>query len=272
MLTLVRRSPQTATEIAWDPAAGRLDAGALDGVDAIVNLAGANIAGGRWTPARRRLIFDSRTTTSRTLLAAMQRMSRKPAVYVSASATGFYGSRGDGILTEESAPGRGFLADVCCAWEAHAAEIARLGVREARTRFGMVLAAEGGALAKMLPLFRAGLGGRLGDGRQWMSWVAIEDAIAALVHAIENPRVSGACNVTAPEPVRNAEFTAALARALHRPAMVPAPAWALRLAFGEMADEALLGSTRAVPARLESQGFPFRHPRVEDALRATLSA
>jgi len=272
VLGLVRRPTASVDEIAWDPAAGRLEPAALEGVDAIVNLAGANIAGGRWTPARRRLILDSRVTTTRTLLTAMRQMARPPAVYVGASATGFYGSRGDDVLTEASGAGAGFLAEVCRVWEEQAPDIARLGVREVRMRFGIVLAAEGGALARMRPLFRLGLGGRLGDGGQWMSWVALDDAVAALSHALENARTAGPCNVTAPAPVRNAEFTEALARVLHRPAIVPAPAWALRLAFGAMADEALLGSTRALPARLEAEGFRFGFPRLEGALQAALSA
>jgi uncharacterized protein (TIGR01777 family) len=269
---LVRRASSAPEEIAWDPAAGRLESAALAGVDAIVNLAGENLASERWTARRRESLRRSRVDATRTLVLALKNAGRKPAVFVSASAVGFYGDRGDEVLTEASAPGAGFLPEICLAWETHAEGAARLGVRTALLRFGVVLAAEGGALAQMLPLFRLGLGGRLGAGRQWMSWIARADAITAVRVVLENESWRGPLNVVAPAPVRNAEFTAALARALRRPAILPAPAWALRLAFGRMADEALLASTRAQPERLLAGGFEFRHLDLAGALAAILRA
>lgn len=258
-------------QILWSSAAGECDLDALGGTDALINLAGENI-GRRWTAARRERIMRSRVDSTRTLVAAMTELTPRPAVFLSASAAGYYGSRGDEVLTEASAIGHGFLPEVCLAWETHAHGAARLGVRTALLRFGTVLAPGGGALARMLPLFRLGLGGRLGSGRQWMSWVSRADVVAAIRHALLDARCSGALNVVAPMPVTNAEFTATLGRVLRRPAFLPAPAWALRLAFGEMADEALLASTRAVPARLTELGFRFRHPTLETALSGALSS
>jgi uncharacterized protein (TIGR01777 family) len=267
---LVRRAARSADEITWNPATGELDPRGLAGVDAIVNLAGENIAGGRWTAARRERILRSRVDATRTLVQALAKLERRPRVFVSASAVGFYGDRGDEVLTEASAIGHGFLPEVCLAWETHAEGAARLGVRTALLRFGMVLAADGGALAKMLPAFRLGVGGRFGSGRQWVSWVSIADAVGAIGFALENERYAGPLNIVAPQPVTNAEFARTLARVLHRPALLPAPAWALRLAFGQMADEALLASTRAVPRNLQASGYAFRHAELESALRDIL--
>jgi uncharacterized protein (TIGR01777 family) len=267
---LVRRAPSAPGEIPWDPAAGRLDPAAIAGVDAIVNLAGENIAAGRWTAARRTAILRSRVEATRTLVVALQQLARKPEVFVSASAVGYYGERGDEILPEEAAIGHGFLSEVCLAWETHAEGAARAGVRTVLLRFGVVLAAAGGALAKMRPVFRAGLGGRVGSGRQWMSWVSLDDAVGAVEHALADPRCRGPVNVVAPAAVTNAEFTAALAGVLRRPALLPVPAAALRLLFGEMAEGTLLASTRAEPRALRRSGYEFRQPTLAAALRHEL--
>jgi uncharacterized protein (TIGR01777 family) len=265
---LVRRAAKTADEITWDPARGEIDRRRIDGVDAVVNLAGENLGAGRWTEARRGRIFRSRIDATRTLVAAMLGVATRPTVFLSASAVGFYGDRGDDVVTESSGPGRGFLPEVCQAWEGAAQRAEEAGVRTVRLRFGVVLAAEGGALAKMLPLFRLGLGGPLGSGRQWMSWISLEDAVGAIRHALRDERVRGPVNVVAPGPVKNADFTRELARAVRRPAFLPAPAWALRFVLGKgMADEALLGSTRAEPRVLERTGYAFRHPTLAAALQ-----
>lgn len=268
VVRLVRGGPDAPDTISWDPAVGRIAAEALEGFDAIVNLAGENVGEGRWTAARRKAIRQSRTAVTRTLVAAIARLRRKPGVLVNASAVGFYGERGEDLLTETSSAGRGFLAEVCQAWEAEAFAAERAGVRVVVARFGVVLARQGGALAKMLPLFRCGLGGRMGDGRQWMSWITLADAVRALAHLMERPQSHGPYNLTAPEPVTNARFTAALAAALRRPAVFPAPAWGLRTVLGEMADATVLASARAVPAKLREEGFRFDQPEIATALQA----
>ena len=269
---LVRgRDARAPDEIAWDPVVGEIDRARLEGADAIVNLAGENVGEGRWTVERRERILRSRVDATRTLIVAVGKMTRKPNVFVNASAIGFYGDRGDEIVTERTEIGHGFLAEVCLAWETHAEGAARLGVRTALLRFGLILAAQGGTLAKMLPLFRLGLGGRFGSGQQWMSWIGIDDTVGAVRHVLGDARCSGPINVVAPTPVTNAEFSRALARELHRPAMLPVPVWALRVAVGRMmADEALLASARAVPNRLIETGYSFRHPVIADALHAVL--
>ncbi|HVS51674.1 MAG TPA: TIGR01777 family oxidoreductase [Opitutaceae bacterium] len=272
VVRLVRRATVADDEIAWNPEKGEWDAARWRGIDAVVNLAGENIAAGRWTAARRERILRSRLDATRTLVRAMNAFESRPRVFLSASAVGFYGDRGDELLTEASAIGNGFLSEVCLAWETHAEGAARSGVRTALLRFGTVLAGEGGALGKMRPIFRCGLGGRLGSGRQWMSWIAIDDAVGAILHALRDERCAGALNIVAPAPVPNAEFTRTLGRVLHRPAWLPVPAWALRVAFGRMADDALLASTRAVPEKLGAAGYAFRHPTLESALRAALEA
>jgi len=269
---LVRRAAIAADEVAWHPAAGEIERARLEGIDALINLAGENLAAGRWTPARRERIFRSRIDATRTLGDAVAGLRWKPAVWLNASAVGFYGDRGDEVLTESSAIGRGFLPGVCLGWETHAEGARRHGVRVVLLRFGVVLHPDGGALAKMLPLFRLGLGGRLGCGAQWMSWASRDDVIRAILHTLGDRRCAGALNVVAPGAVTNAEFAATLARVLHRPAILSAPAWALRLVLGrEMADEALLASVRAEPRRLREAGFVFRHERLEPALREMLS-
>ena len=270
VVRLVRHAPAGEGEIYWNPAVGELDAAKLGDVDAVINLSGENVGAGRWTAARRERILRSRIDTTRTLVTAVAKLPRKPAVFVSASAVGFYGDRGDEVLTEASVIGHGFLPEVCLVWETHAEGAARAGIRTVLLRFGVVLSPAGGALAKLLPLFRAGLGGRVGDGKQWMSWTSIDDAAGAIYHALLDARCAGAVNVVAPQAVTNGEFSATLAQMLRRPAVLPVPAAALRLVFGEMADATLLASTRVVPERLRETGYVFRHATLEAALRGVL--
>jgi uncharacterized protein len=270
VVRLVRRPPAGEKEIFWEPAKGQLDPHALRGVDVLVNLAGENVAAGRWTRARREAIWASRVQATQTLTDTLAKMRHRPFVFINASATGIYGNRGGEQLDERSERGAGFLADVCDAWEHEAEGAAASGVRTVLMRFGVILTPAGGALAKVLPVFRAGLGGRLGHGRQWMSWIGIDDAVGAIYHAILNQRCAGPMNVTAPVPVTNAEYTATLARVLRKPALLPAPRWALRAAVGAMADEALFGSMRAYPQNLLESGFVFRHEKLEPALRFLL--
>ncbi|MFZ0591510.1 MAG: TIGR01777 family oxidoreductase [Bryobacteraceae bacterium] len=239
--------------------------------DAIVNLAGESLAQ-RWTAEVKKEIENSRTLVTRNLVEALSRVHHKPGVLVSASGVGYYGDRGDEVLTEQSPPGSGgFLAHVCAEWEREAERAGEAGLRVVRIRIGVVLSAEGGALHKMLPPFRLGVGGRLGDGRQWMSWIHRDDLIGMIRWAAENDAVSGALNGTAPEPVTNQQFTRVLARALHRPAMLPVPRFALRVMLGEMSD-VLFESARAIPAIAQSRGFPFNYDRLVDAIGRELSS
>lgn len=268
---LVRRAAVANDEIGWDPANGVIDLQRGEEVDAVINLAGENVAAGRWTAARREQILRSRVDATRTLVGALLKLVRKPKVFLSASAVGYYGDRGDEIVTEKSPIGVGLLPEVCLAWETHAEGAARHGIRTVLLRFGTILSPEGGALAKMLPLFRLGLGGRLGSGQQWMSWIARDDVVQGIFHVLRDTDCGGPVNFAAPAPVTNVDFAATLARVLGRPARLPAPGFALRLAFGQMADEALLASTRAVPRRLVEVNYTFRQPELEPALRAMLS-
>jgi len=240
------------------------------GPDAAVNLAGASIAGGRWSAERKAVLRASRIDTTRALVEALAKMNVRPSVLVSASAIGIYGNRGDELLTEESKAGADFLAGLAREWEAEALKAEALGIRVVLSRFGIILSREGGALAKMLLPFKLGAGGRLGSGQQWMSWVTLEDVVGILRMAIEKAAVRGAVNVVAPQPVKNAEFTKVLAKALHRPALFPAPAFALRLALGEMADALLLSSQRVAPQKLQQAGYRFLHPELRAALSAIL--
>jgi uncharacterized protein len=267
---LVRRTP-TKGEIGWDPQGGRLDARDLQGIDAIVHLAGENI-GVRWTPARKARILESRVTGTRLLSETAARMPVPPRVMVSASAVGIYGSRGDEILTEESPPGpaHDFLVSTGLQWEACADAARMAGIRVVHPRFGLVLSGRGGALGRMLLPFRLGIGGRLGPGSQWMSWISIDDAVRALFFLMVNEAATGPVNVTSPAPVRNREFTRTLGRVLARPTVLPVPSFGLRLMFGEMADATLLASTRVLPQRLLGLGFQFQHPALEPALRDVL--
>ena len=271
VLRLVRRAIRAADEIFWDPAAGQLAPSALRGVDVVINLAGEGIADARWSAERKDAILRSRVDSTRTLANAMGAMHRgRPFVFISGSATGFYGYRGDEVLNEASTQGTGFLAGVCGAWEHEALAAEALGVRVVRLRTGLVLTPAGGALAKMLPAFRAGLGGRLASGTGWMSWISMDDLVGAIYHAVLNRSCDGAVNMVAPEAVTNAEFTRVLARVLRRPALLPVPGAALRGVFGEMAEETLLGSARVAPDRLQAAGYEFRHKNIEDALRHLL--
>jgi uncharacterized protein (TIGR01777 family) len=257
-------------DVPWNPSTGELG-GAAVGADAVVNLAGASIAGGRWTAERKALLRSSRVDTTRALVAALAKMNARPGVLVSASAIGYYGSRGDELLTEGSAAGADFLAGLAREWEAEAVKAESLGIRVVRARFGIILARHGGALAKMLLPFKLGTGGRIGTGQQWMSWVTLHDVVEILRFALENAAVQGAVNVVAPGAVRNAEFTKELARAVHRPALFPVPAVALRLALGEMADALLLASQRVVPQKLHQLGYGFAHADLSSSLAAVLS-
>jgi len=252
--------------VVWHPATGEL-AGASVGADAVVNLAGASIADRRWTTQRKALLRSSRIDTTRALVGALARMNARPGVLVSASAIGYYGDRGSETLTEESKPGVDFLAGLALEWEAEALKAESLGIRVVLARFGIILAREGGALPKMMLPFRFGAGGKLGSGQQWTSWVTLEDVVGILRFAIENTPVKGAINIVSPQPLRNAEFTAALAKAMHRPALFPAPAFALRLALGEMADALLLSSQRVAPQVLEKNGYRFLHSDLSAALK-----
>jgi uncharacterized protein (TIGR01777 family) len=254
-------------EIGWDPQRRVLDPDDLTGLDAVVNLAGAGIGDRRWTDARKRLIGESRVAGTSLLSEAIAR-SGGPGILLSGSAVGIYGNRGDDALDEHSPPGDGFLSEVAAAWEAATAPAAEAGVRVACLRTGIVLSDRGGALAKMLPLFKFGLGGRFGSGRQWMSWIHIDDEVAAIEHLLASA-ISGAVNLTAPEPVTNGEFAAELGRALHRPARVPVPKFGPRLLLGrELADELLFEGQRVLPAKLLDDGYSFRYPSLRSGLSA----
>ena len=269
VIPLVRaEGPVPRGALSWDPSRGRLDPGGLEGVDAVVHLAGENIAAGRWTAQRKASIRRSRIDGTTLVARTVAGLRKPPRVLVCASATGYYGDRGDEVLREESAPGTGFLADVCRDWEAAAEPARAAGVRVVHLRTGTVLSRAGGALGRLLPVFRMGAGGPLGSGRQYMSWIALEDAVAAIRHLLLREDIAGPVNVVAPHPVTNREFTHALGRVLRRPTVVPVPAAVLRAVFGELADDALLASTRAQPSRLLERGYSFRLPEIDGALRA----
>ena len=256
--------------VAWNPATGELG-GAGVGADAVVNLAGASIADGRWTAERKALLRASRIDTTRALVGALAKMNARPSVLVSASAIGYYGDRGGETLTEESKPGADFLPGLAQEWEVEARKAEALGIRVVLARLGIILAREGGALPKMMLPFKIGAGGKLGSGQQWMSWVTLEDVVGILRLAIENASVRGAVNIVSPQPLQNAEFTKVLAKSMHRPALFPAPAFALRLALGEMADALLLSSQRVVPQKLQQLGYRFLRPDLNSALAAILA-
>ena len=267
---LVRRPPENQDEIEWNPAAGRIDGAALEGVDAVVHLAGAGIADGRWSENRKRLIRDSRVAGTRLLAETLAGLERKPEVLVSASAVGYYGDRGDEPLDERAPRGDGFLAEVCDAWEEAAGPAAEAGVRVVHPRIGFVLSGRGGGLPKMLLPFRLGMGGRIGSGRQQVSWISLDDLVAILRFVIAREEIAGPVNAVSPRPVANEEMTRALGRALGRPTLFPVPASLIGLLFGEMGRATILTSARALPERLERAGYRFLHPDIDSALRAAL--
>lgn len=268
--TLVRRDARAPDEIAWDPDAGVLDSAALEGVEAVVHLAGETI-GQRWTERARLEIMSSRVEGTRLLAEALASLDSRPAALVCASGIGYYGDRGDEELTERSGQGAGFAAEVAAVWEAAAEPARAAGIRVVQLRQGIVLARGGGALQRLLTPFRLGLGGRVGSGRQWWSWISLADVVRAYEHALAGD-LEGPVNATAPAPATNAELTKALGRALGRPTLLPLPAFAVKLAFGQMGEELLLGSQRALPERLLASGFAFTTPDLDDALAAALAA
>lgn len=271
VVRLVRHAEQArGDEILWHPEAGMVDLAGLEGFDAVVHLGGVSIAG-RWTAERKRQILTSRVGSTRLLSESLARLRRPPAVFVCASAMGYYGDRGDEILTEESGSGGTFLAEVCRQWEAATGPASDAGIRVVNTRCGIVLSPDRGALAKMLPVFRVGGGGKLGSGRQWWSWVVRDDVARAIHHVIARDRLRGPVNVGTPEPVTNGQFTHALGHVLGRPTVARVPAGLVRLALGQMADELLLASCRMSPHRLLGSGFVFDHPRLEGAMRHLLT-
>lgn len=271
VLTLVRRAPRDASEVWWHPTEGQIDLRALEGLDAVVHLAGENVGSGegalaalgRWSPRKKHAIVESRRRGTLLLARTLAALRAPPRVLVSASGVGYYGDAGEAECTEARAKGAGFLADVADVWEASTAPAAEAGVRVARLRFGIVLSREGGVVQKLRWPFLLGLGGRVGSGRQWVSWVALRDAVRAIEFAIAHEALAGPVNVCSPQPARNADLMAALARALHRPALCPLPEAAVRLVFGEMGEETLLASTRALPAKLSAAGFGFALPDIE---------
>jgi uncharacterized protein (TIGR01777 family) len=269
---LVRRAAASGAEVEWHPGASRpfAQTDLLEGLTAAIHLSGANVAGRRWTAAYKREMVESRVGSTRALAMALAELREKPQVLLVASGTGIYGDRGDEWLDESSAAGSGFLAELCRDWEEAAKPAADAGIRVVHLRCGLVMGA-GGALARMLPIFRLGLGGALGNGRQWMSWIALADLVAAVRFVLGNASLSGPINIVTPNPVTSAGFARALGRVVKRPAVLPAPAFALRLAFGEMADEALLAGQRVVPKKLVDAGFVFQHPEIEGALRAAIA-
>ena len=263
------RSPRSADDLRWDPEAGTIE-GDLEGTDAVVHLAGESIAEGRWTPEKKRRILESRRNGTRLLAERIATLPKPPSVMVSASAIGYYGDRGNELLTEESEPGTGFLAEVCREWEAAADPAREAGIRVVHPRIGIVLSPQGGALGTTLPIFKLGAGGKIGSGRQYWSWISLDDVAGSLFHALTDEAVSGPVNVGSPNPLTNAEYTKVLGRVLNRPTIFPVPAPAARIALGGMADELLLASQRMQPARLEETGYTFRHPDLEAALRHLL--
>ncbi|HEY7105540.1 MAG TPA: TIGR01777 family oxidoreductase [Acidimicrobiia bacterium] len=266
VLRLVRSAPEGSDDVRWDPPAGTVDAAALEGVDAVVHLAGAGIGDKKWTDARKRLVLESRTQPTGLLARTLAALDRKPHVLVSASAIGFYGDRGPEVLTEDSSSGTDFGARVCEAWEDATTPAASAGIRVVRIRSGLVLASQGGLLKRLLLPFRLGIGGRLGSGDQYMSWIALDDELRAILHVVDNGSLAGALNLTAPNPVTNRQFTEALGRAVHRPTIIPTPLLGLKAVYGGELVETLLGSQRVSSTKLQSSGFEFTHPHLDAAL------
>ncbi|MFN2492988.1 MAG: TIGR01777 family oxidoreductase [Pyrinomonadaceae bacterium] len=269
---LVRHYAGVPSEIEWSPDRYSIALARIEGFDAVVHLAGESIAEGRWTEEKKKRIRESRVKGTRLLGDALANLTQPPETLICASAIGYYGDRGDEVLTESSAPGKDFLSEVCVEWEASTALAKEKGIRVVNTRFGIILDQKGGALAKMLPPFRMGIGGRIGSGKQWMSWIALDDVVAGLKFVMTNEAVSDPINFVAPNSVTNAEFTKALGKALSRPTIFPIPAFGVRLAFGEMADALLLSSQRVEPLILKKHAFEFAHPQLDEALAHTLTS
>jgi uncharacterized protein len=265
---LVRNTTAGKDQIVWNPA-HRVPPETVSGFDAIIHLSGETIVG-RWTEAKKRRIIESRAQGTGHLAEAAAKAAQRPQVFISASAVGYYGSRGDEVLREESPSGAGFAAEICRQWEGASQPATAAGIRTAQMRIGVVMSADGGALAKMITPFRLGLGGRLGSGRQWSSWVSVDDVVGAIHHVLTHDTLQGPVNTVSPNPVTNAEFTSTLASALHRPAIFPMPAFAVKLVFGEMGEELFLGSQRVEPARLAASGYQFKHPDLRNTLKEIL--
>ncbi|MDA8403356.1 MAG: TIGR01777 family oxidoreductase [Desulfobacteraceae bacterium] len=271
VMRLVRRQPdRTKGEIYWNPAAGKLDLDDTDKIDAVVHLSGENIGEGRWTPQKKQRIIDSRVNTTRLVAQTIARMKTPPKVFLCASAIGYYGDRGDALCDESSRPGRDFISDVCKSWEAAVDASVQAGIRTVNLRIGVVLSPQGGALGKLLPPFRMGIGGKIGSGRQYMSWISMDDAVGAIHHAMCDGRIKGPVNLVSPNPAANLEFARTLASVLSRPAYFTVPKMAVETVFGEMGRETILSSTRVRPVVLEATGYPYRHPDLETALRHLL--
>ena len=271
VIRLVRHKPTPgSSEVEWHPDKGFIDSEKLEGLDAVVHLAGEGIASSRWTEEKKRAILESRVKGTTLIAESLAKLSRPPAVFVSASGIGYYGNRGDELLNESGTLGSDFLAHVCFEWEKATTPAAEQGIRTVLARFGIILDANGGALAKMLTPFRMGIGGRVGSGKQWMSWMALDDVVSAIRFLLYDNAVNGPVNFVTPFPVTNAEFTKTLGHVLSRPTLFPIPAFALRVAFGELADAALLSGQRVEPAVLQARGFAFGLPRLELALRKIL--
>jgi uncharacterized protein (TIGR01777 family) len=278
VVRLVRRAPAAPDEAQWDPRGGGHTAsgadtalsGALSGADAVIHLAGPGMGDRPWTPARKRLLLEDRVSATRTIAAAMAAADPRPRVLLSMSGIGIYGNPGEQVVTEDHPLGTGYVAQIAAAWEGATSVAADAGIRVVRLRTGVVLSASGGAFGRLLPIFRLGLGGRLGTGRQWWSWVALPDYVAAVRFLLEHEEIAGPVNITAPEPIRNADLTKAMGRVLHRPTVTFVPSFALKLPLRDFAED-LLGGQRAVPQRLIDARFSFAHPRFEPALRAVLT-
>lgn len=269
VVRFVRRAPAAADEARWDPAGGYVDPAGLTGCAAVVHLAGAGVGEHRWTTAYKKEIRDSRVLGTAALATALAALDEPPAVFVCGSAIGYYGDTGDRPVDEDAPAGQGFLPSVCVEWEAAAEPARAAGIRTAFARTGLVVAGEGGAWGRLFPIFRAGIGGPLGNGRQYWSYISLRDEIAALRHIIDTPGIEGPVNLTGPEPLTNRQVSAAMGRVLHRPALLPVPAPALRIVLGQFSED-VLGSQRVLPARLLESGFVFRDPGIEEAIRAAL--
>ena len=267
---LVRNQPKSDNEIFWNPMTGELDLKYLEGFDSIVNFSGKNIGLGRWTKKSKKVIFDSRILSTTLLSESISKLKNRPESFLSSSAVGYYGETGKEFVNEGTDNGKGFLSDLCVNWENATMPAVKAGVRVIQLRSGVVLSAKGGALAKMLPPFKFGIGGRLGNGSQYFSWILIEDYVRALFHLMTSENIQSPVNIVSPEPVTNREFTKILAKVLHRPAIIPVPAFVLKILLGQVAEEILLSSTRAIPQLLMGSGFKFKYPALEDALNKCL--